>query len=44
MLTTFGEDDYITRALQDVANGFPLKADDPRDLLNGVHAVKAGGA
>ncbi|MEU7579826.1 response regulator transcription factor [Streptomyces sp. NPDC041068] len=44
MLTTFGEDDFITRALEDGASGFLLKADDPRELLNGVQAVGAGGA
>lgn len=44
MLTTFGEDDFIRRALEDGANGFLLKADDPRELLNGVRAVGAGGA
>ncbi|MFJ2738810.1 response regulator [Streptomyces sp. NPDC087440] len=44
MLTTFGEDDYIARALRQGADGFLLKADDPRELLRGVHAVAAGGA
>ncbi len=44
MLTTFGEDDYIARALREGADGFLLKADDPRELLRGVHAVAAGGA
>ncbi|MDV5147374.1 response regulator transcription factor [Streptomyces sp. SBC-4] len=44
MLTTFGEDAFITRALADGASGFLLKADDPRELLNGVRAVGAGGA
>ncbi|WP_323181826.1 response regulator transcription factor [Streptomyces sp. NBC_01408] len=44
MLTTFGEDEFITRALQEGASGFLLKADDPRELLNGVQAVAAGGA
>ncbi|WP_405426984.1 response regulator [Streptomyces erythrochromogenes] len=44
MLTTFGQDEYITRALEEGADGFLLKADDPRELLNGVHAVGAGGA
>jgi DNA-binding NarL/FixJ family response regulator len=44
MLTTFGQDDYITRALEEGADGFLLKADDPRELLNGVRAVSAGGA
>ncbi|CAM5443132.1 DNA-binding response regulator [Streptomyces spiroverticillatus] len=44
MLTTFGEDDYIARALREGADGFLLKADDPRELLRGVHAVASGGA
>ncbi|MFI8814725.1 MULTISPECIES: response regulator [unclassified Streptomyces] len=44
MLTTFGEDDFIARALRSGASGFLLKADDPRELLTGVHAVAAGGA
>ncbi|MEU9083810.1 response regulator transcription factor [Streptomyces sp. NPDC048357] len=44
MLTTFGEDEFIARALREGASGFLLKADDPRELLTGVHAVAAGGA
>lgn len=44
MLTTFGEDDYIARALGDGANGFLLKSGDPRELLAGIRAVHAGGA
>ncbi|WP_404962720.1 response regulator [Streptomyces sp. 147326] len=44
MLTTFGEDEFIGRALREGASGFLLKADDPRELLTGVHAVAAGGA
>ncbi|MEF9886718.1 response regulator transcription factor [Streptomyces sp. P9-A4] len=44
MLTTFGQDEYITRALEEGADGFLLKADDPRELLNGVRAVGTGGA
>ncbi|MEU8527533.1 response regulator transcription factor [Streptomyces sp. NPDC048629] len=44
MLTTFGQDECITRALEEGADGFLLKADDPRELLNGVRAVGAGGA
>lgn len=44
MLTTFGQDEYITRALEEGADGFLLKADNPRELLNGVRAVGAGGA
>ncbi|MFD9377864.1 response regulator [Streptomyces sp. NPDC059999] len=44
MLTTFGEDEFIARALREGADGFLLKADDPKELLAGVHAVAAGGA
>ncbi|MFI0264570.1 response regulator [Streptomyces sp. NPDC017056] len=44
MLTTFGEDRFIAQALKAGASGFLLKADDPRELLSGVHAVAAGGA
>ena len=44
ILTTFGEDDYIERALAGGALGFLLKAADPRELIAGVHAVAAGGA
>jgi DNA-binding NarL/FixJ family response regulator len=44
MLTTFGEDEYIERALGDGASGFLLKAGDPRELIAGVHAVADGGA
>jgi DNA-binding NarL/FixJ family response regulator len=44
MLTTFGQDDYIARALGDGAAGFLLKAADPRELITAVHAVAAGAA
>ncbi|MFI5614625.1 response regulator [Amycolatopsis sp. NPDC051903] len=44
MLTTFGEDDYIERALGLGASGFLLKAGDPRELLSGIHAVADGAA
>lgn len=44
MLTTFGEDDYIERALGGGALGFLLKAADPRELIAGVRAVADGGA
>jgi DNA-binding NarL/FixJ family response regulator len=44
MLTTFGEDDYIERALGGGALGFLLKAADPRELITGVRAVSEGGA
>ncbi|MFG2001462.1 response regulator [Spirillospora sp. NPDC048911] len=44
MLTTFGEDEYIARALSGGAAGFLLKSGDPRELLAGVHAVAEGAA
>jgi DNA-binding NarL/FixJ family response regulator len=44
MLTTFGEDEYIDRALAGRAAGFLLKSGDPRELLAGVHAVAEGAA
>jgi DNA-binding NarL/FixJ family response regulator len=44
VLTTFGEDEYIARALADGAGGFLLKSGDPRELLAGVRAVAGGAA
>ncbi|MDS1272532.1 response regulator transcription factor [Lipingzhangella sp. LS1_29] len=44
ILTTFGEDAYIARALGDGASGFLLKAGDPRELITGVRAVAEGAA
>src|SRR5690606_5995906 len=44
MLTTFGEEDYIERALGGGALGFLLKAADPRELIAGVRAASQGGA
>jgi DNA-binding NarL/FixJ family response regulator len=44
MLTTFGEDTYIARALAGGAAGFLLKASDPRELITAVHAVADGAA
>lgn len=44
MLTTFGEDDYIVRAIAAGAAGFLLKSGDPRELTAGIRAVAAGGA
>jgi DNA-binding NarL/FixJ family response regulator len=44
MLTTFGEDEYIARALSGGAAGFLLKSGDPRELIAGVHAVADGAA
>ncbi|MBV8932379.1 MAG: response regulator transcription factor [Kutzneria sp.] len=44
LLTTFGEDDYIARALSEGAAGFLLKSGDPRELIAGVRAVADGAA
>ncbi|HEX6357610.1 response regulator transcription factor [Actinophytocola sp.] len=44
MLTTFGQDAYIARALGGGAAGFLLKASDPRELITAVHAVADGAA
>ncbi|MFJ8577802.1 response regulator [Micromonospora sp. NPDC093277] len=44
MLTTFGEDDLIARALGHGVSGFLLKSGDPRELLAGIRAVADGGA
>ncbi|MEV4887959.1 response regulator transcription factor [Nonomuraea sp. NPDC055795] len=44
ILTTFGEDDYIAKALDVGASGFLLKSGDPRELLTGIHAVAGGAA
>ncbi|MDR8414420.1 response regulator transcription factor [Nonomuraea sp. 3-1Str] len=44
MLTTFGEDDYIAKAIDVGASGFLLKSGDPRELIAGVHAVAGGAA
>jgi len=44
ILTTFGEDEYVARALSHGVQGFMLKSGDPRELLAGVHALAAGGA
>lgn len=44
ILTTFGEDEYIARALGGGASGFLLKAGDPRELLAAVRAVADGAA
>ncbi|MDA2810116.1 response regulator transcription factor [Nocardiopsis sp. RSe5-2] len=44
VLTTFGEEEYVARALSEGADGFLLKTGDPRELLLGVRAVADGGA
>ncbi|WTL22928.1 response regulator transcription factor [Streptomyces sp. NBC_01506] len=44
MLTTFGEDDYILRALGGGAAGFFIKSGEPEELIAGVRAVAEGAA
>ncbi|MFJ2776352.1 MULTISPECIES: response regulator [unclassified Kitasatospora] len=44
ILTTFGEDDYILRALGGGANGFLIKSGEPEELIAGVRAVADGAA
>ena len=44
MLTTFGEDEYIARAIAEGASGFLLKSGDPRELAAGIRAVADGAA
>ena len=44
MLTTFGEDDHIARALAEGANGFLLKSGHPGELSAGIRAVADGAA
>ncbi|MDA8370301.1 MAG: response regulator transcription factor [Nocardiopsaceae bacterium] len=44
MLTVFGHDAYIARALAGGASGFLLKTGDPRELIAAVHAVADGAA
>jgi DNA-binding NarL/FixJ family response regulator len=44
VLTTFGEDDYILRALSGGAHGFLVKSGEPEDLVAAVRAVADGAA
>ncbi|MEU4410903.1 response regulator transcription factor [Streptosporangium sp. NPDC023963] len=44
VLTTFGEDDYILRALGGGAAGFLIKSGEPEELIAGVRAVADGAA
>ncbi|MFG1991410.1 response regulator [Actinoplanes sp. NPDC048988] len=44
ILTTFGEDDYIMRALGGGAAGFLVKSGEPEELILGVRAVADGAA
>ena len=42
MLTTFGDDDNVTRALYSGAIGFLLKDEGPQELIHAVRAAAAG--
>jgi len=44
LLTTFGEDAYVDRALRIGVAGFLLKSGDPATLTDGLAAAAAGGA
>jgi DNA-binding NarL/FixJ family response regulator len=44
ILTTFGDEAYITQALADGATGFLLKDSAPEELIHAVRAVAAGEA
>jgi len=44
VLATFGEDDYILRALRGGASGFLVKSGEPEELLAAVRAVAGGAA
>jgi DNA-binding NarL/FixJ family response regulator len=44
VLTTFGLDDYVFRALEAGASGFLLKDTPPRELIEAVRIVAAGDA
>jgi len=44
ILTTFGDDEYVSRALGSGVAGFLLKASDPRELITAVHAAAGGAA
>ena len=44
VLTTFGENDHLTRAIELGVSGFLLKTGDPFELIRGIKAAAAGGA
>ncbi|WP_430785088.1 response regulator [Actinoplanes sp. G11-F43] len=43
IITTFGEDRYIARAIDAGVHGFLLKSDDPYELIGGIKAAMNGG-
>src|SRR5699024_5802596 len=43
ILTTFNDDEYAMRALQEGANGFLLKTSDSSRLIEAVHSCMKGG-
>jgi DNA-binding NarL/FixJ family response regulator len=43
ILTTFKEIQYVTEALKAGAEGYLLKAIDPKDLLSGIKLISSGG-
>lgn len=44
VLTTFADDDAISRALTEGASGFVLKTGDPHEIIAGVRAAASGAA
>jgi len=44
ILTTFGEEEYIDRAMAGGAAGFMLKSSSPEELIGAVHSVADGAA
>jgi len=42
MLTTYDDDEYVARAMENGAIGYLLKDMPPEDLINAIHAVNGG--